>query len=142
MARNEARPLTPLELIKLSYIAHGWSLALLDRPLVNEAAEAWQYGPVFPDLYHRLKNYRANPVTDVPPGGTELFGPVEISSEDQALIKSVFDAYKGLNAIQLSSLTHQTNTPWDITFRKGRNKVIDNDLIKRHFNDIRDKRAA
>ena len=40
IAQNEGRPVTPLELIKLTYLAHGWSLAFRGRGLVREAAEA------------------------------------------------------------------------------------------------------
>lgn len=32
---------SPLQLIKLVYIAHGWTLALYKRPLINETVEVW-----------------------------------------------------------------------------------------------------
>lgn len=38
-----------LKLVKLCYIAQGFSLAVLDRPIFNDdRIEAWKYGPVAP----------------------------------------------------------------------------------------------
>ncbi|RYE90398.1 MAG: DUF4065 domain-containing protein [Cytophagaceae bacterium] len=54
---------TPMKLLKLVYISHGWSLALLNEPLINEAVEAWTYGPVIPSLYQELKEYGRERVT-------------------------------------------------------------------------------
>ncbi len=142
IARQAGRPLTPLELMKLTYISHGWSLCFRDCGLVNERAQAWQYGPVYPDLYHALKSYRASPVTQVPMSGTELFGASELTDDDKNLLKAVFEAYKGLNGVQLSALTHQPNTPWDKAWKRGKNTVIDDSEIKAHFCDLRDRRKA
>lgn len=54
--------LTNLSLQKLAYFAHGWHLALFDKPLLeeNDAFEAWRYGPVLPELYHALKAFSNN----------------------------------------------------------------------------------
>src|SRR5882762_236012 len=57
LAEAEGKHLTPLQLIKLVYIAHGWYLALTQKPLISEQAEAWQYGPVIPSLYQEFKGF-------------------------------------------------------------------------------------
>ena len=44
-------PLTPLQIGKLSYIAHGWMLGLYGRCLFRQAVLAWLYGPVVRDIY-------------------------------------------------------------------------------------------
>jgi len=44
-AQSEGRSITPMQLIKLVYIAHGWTLGLYDQPLIGEQVEAWTYGP-------------------------------------------------------------------------------------------------
>lgn len=137
LARAENRSVTPLELIKLTYLAHGWSLGLRGEALVSESAEAWQYGPVFPDLYHAIKRYRAAPVADVPRNGVELFGEEQVSEDEQSLIAAVYEAYKGLNGVQLSALTHQPGTPWDMAWKApGRNTKIPNDAIQRHYQSL------
>ena len=54
IARSGGR-ITPLQVIKMAHIAHGYSLAIHNEPLVDEAVEAWKYGPVVPSLYYRAK---------------------------------------------------------------------------------------
>jgi len=142
LAEADQRPKTPLEIVKLTYLCHGWHLTLTGKPLVSENAEAWQYGPVYPELYHAVKHYRASPVLDVPKSGVEFFGDREIDATANQVIQNVFSAYKSFNGVQLSALTHQKGTPWDQTWDGSRNKTIPDELIKKHFDELRKQRAA
>ena len=142
VANRSERPLTPLELVKLTYLSHGWHLAFTGEPLVSETVQAWQYGPVYPELYHAIKHFRASPVMNVPKAGTEVFGTPEMSDVSVQIVESVFNAYKSLNGVQLSALTHQQGTPWDKTWDGARNKMIPNELIKAHFDELNGRRAA
>ena len=47
-----------LKMQKLCYLAQGWSLALLGRPLFDDAIQAWGLGPAIPTLFRRFKPYR------------------------------------------------------------------------------------
>lgn len=142
LASSEKRSVTPLELMKLTYLAHGWSLGLRNKPLVADTAEAWQYGPVYPELYHALKHYRASPVQEVP-GSVYEWRDNDLSDEDRSFVKAVFEAYKGFNGVQLSSLTHQPGTPWqDAWDRRGRNTAISNDAILSHYRQLASERGA
>ena len=38
-----SKGLTLMQLLKLSYISHGFTLAFLDKPLADEYAEAWTH---------------------------------------------------------------------------------------------------
>ena len=59
LQKGEKDPtMTPMKLIKLVYIAHGWNLGLTGKPLVSEDAEAWKYGPVFPSLYNKYRGFK------------------------------------------------------------------------------------
>ena len=53
-ARAQGILLTPLQLAKLVYIAHGWWLAHSGQPLSPDEVQAWKYGPLIPALYHRI----------------------------------------------------------------------------------------
>ena len=44
-----------LALNKILFFAHGWHLAIHDPPLVDLPFEAWQFGPVHPQIYRQLK---------------------------------------------------------------------------------------
>ncbi|RYG38881.1 MAG: DUF4065 domain-containing protein [Burkholderiales bacterium] len=134
LAAKKGEQLTPMQLIKLSYIAHGFSLAINKRPLLDESVEAWRYGPVIPSLYRRLKHYGSNKVTK--PIET-LFGginPERLEEEDAKLVDIVFDKYGHFNGIQLSHLTHRSGTPWDITYKPDEYGLdIDNNVIRSHY---------
>lgn len=106
-----ARTLTPLQLMKLVYIAHGWSLALRDKPLLSDTVEAWKYGPVVPDLYQRLKQFGSSGISEYLPEGIWAFGPA-LNEDDKALVADVFSKYGKFNGVQLSNLTHLPGTPW------------------------------
>jgi uncharacterized phage-associated protein len=124
--------LTPMQLLKLVYIAHGCMLGKHSTPLIHEPVEAWRYGPVIKPLYDRIKKYRSNPVEKV----TNSFGghisTHDLNSQENQVIQDVYKKYGQKDGIQLSSLTHQPNTPWDIAWKNGYN-VISNDLIEHHY---------
>lgn len=112
LAAGQERKLTPMQLIKLSYIAHGFSLAINKRPLLKEKVEAWRYGPVVPSLYRRLKNYGGGPVSAPITLPLSALRTEKLEDEDRALVDAVFDKYGKFTGIQLSHLTHRPGTPW------------------------------
>ncbi len=108
IAKSKGVSLTPMQLMKLVYIAHGWSLGLRGIDLFRNRIEAWQYGPVMPDLYHATKQFGRNPI----PLHMVGEGPPPVSMEDVDFLTDVFDKYGHLSGPQLSYLTHQSGTPW------------------------------
>ena len=138
---NPPRFLTPLQLIKLVYIAHGWSLHFSPAtPLLNEPTQAWQYGPVVPSLYSAVRGYGSSPIASPLKGDTD---PQEIDEQSKNLIAAVFNAYAHYSGVQLSSMTHQPDTPWFRAWNEaGRNAVIGNDAIKEHYDRLALERAA
>ena len=56
--------LTPMKLIKLTYIAHGWHLGLYDSELIDEPVYAWKYGPVVQSIYQDFKWYGDNQIAE------------------------------------------------------------------------------
>lgn len=119
---------TPMQLIKLTYIAHGWMLGLTGKVLLDEQVEAWQYGPVIPTLYHAIKHYRSLPVRSLPAP------QVEFTAVERSILDQVVDIYGKFTGIQLSAMTHQPGTPWEISWsRAGKNAAIPNDLIETYY---------
>jgi len=143
-AEKSGDTLTPMQLIKLVYLAHGWMLGVYGRPMLEESVEAWRYGPVLRNLYQRVKEFRDLPV--VGPIKRSPFGgevEEEFSAEESHIIAEVFRIYKDWSGIELSSLTHQQGSPWDITWRgTGENAEISNDLIEYHYKSIYAERMA
>ncbi len=129
LASEQGRTLTPMQLLKLVYIAHGWMLGLYDRPLIKENVEAWPYGPVIPELYHAIKKYRDKPVQDIKTRVEE-----SLDTQETAMIADVYSKYGRFSGIELSSMTHAKGTPWHKTFDHA--GVISNDLIQSHYKKL------
>lgn len=135
LGKRDGVPIDPLKLQKLVYLAHGWSLVFLQRPLIKDAVEAWRFGPVVPALYREFKRFGASPITD----STAVAGPAEtLDADSRALIDAVWDRYKALSPIQLSMFTHERGYAWDLA-RQGADfppwdgPVIPNELIADEF---------
>jgi len=144
LAKRDGKQLTHMQLQKLVYIANGWLLAASERPLVEDDPEAWEFGPVYRRLFDALKKYGRSPV-DAPIrwGDDTPFslddGDVakeKLSADEQDVIHMVWDAYGDMKAFQLSALTHQDGSPWSQTYEPGRNKVIPQQLIEKHFKEL------
>lgn len=124
--------LTPLQVVKLTYLCHGWMLGLYEARLSAQPVEAWQYGPVIPDVYHLVKSHRRNPIRQ------PLDFPDASLDERQAdLVDQVYVAYQDFSGIALSHITHEPGTPWDEIWSKfGRNTIIPDSLIMAHFKEL------
>lgn len=136
-ASRSGNPLTPMQVLKLVYIAHGWCLALFGRPLSSTPAEAWQYGPVIPPVYHRFKRFGGQAIDECPPTDPDNF-----DERERHVLDQVWAVYGHLNGIVLSSMTHQPGTPWDITVRQsGLGSIIADDLIEQHYRQLQHDRS-
>lgn len=126
---KKKQPRTPLQVIKLTYLCHGWMLGLYNRPMSTQPVLAWRYGPVIPDVYHGIKRYGRAPVHAQLQCQDEGFDYLE-----DDLIKQVFSAYSHFSGIDLSMMTHAEGTPWhQVWHREGQNAEIPNPLIEEHF---------
>lgn len=116
-----------LKLQKLLYYAQGSYLALKDEPLFNEEIEAWTYGPVVPEVYHKFKGYGSNGI-DTSEISMELN---QIDDEAKKILEEVYDVFGQYSASKLVKMTHE-EAPWKNT---QKNCVIDKDLIKKYFKE-------
>ena len=113
IAKRKGVSLTPLQLMKLTYIANGWSLGIRKRPLFSDRIEAWKYGPVIPYLYHFTKRHGRS---EIPLEQVELDRSM-VEPEISAFLEEVFDKYGHLSGYQLSMLTHKDGSPWEQVYR-------------------------
>lgn len=134
---RDDQTMTPMKLIKLVYIAHGWNLGLNDEDLINEPVQAWKYGTVIASLYEDFREFKSEKITKIPQEE-----PTIILEDDKKFLDKVYDIYKKYNGLQLSAKTHQPNTPWTITWDKlinGSGNIdltIPNDLIKSYYKQL------
>jgi uncharacterized phage-associated protein len=136
-------PVTPMKLVKLVYLAHGWHLGLTGQPLLAEPVQAWQYGPVVKSVYHEFKKFGGEPITDMAAFSNGFGQPhyYQVTNADEVpFLEHVWDVYRNYNALQLSALTHQPGTPWEQVWneRGGNGQkqlIIPNELIRRHYEE-------
>ena len=123
---------TPMHVLKLVYLCHGWMLGFNDQALIKEPVEAWTYGPVVPSTYHHYKKFGGGIILEKANDQSQ-----NLNSEMSGLIEAIEGAYRHFAAFQLSEMTHQRSTPWDITLRKhGVGAVIPDALIREHYRDM------
>lgn len=123
--------LDALQTLKLSYIADGFVLGLLDQSLIEDDVEAWKYGPVIRKIYSSLPAG----TTKVSTIGNGVAAPLQ--GDVQAVVDDVFQKYGSLSGVWLSSLTHREGTPWDLTWKRfGKNSIIPRELIQTHYRKI------
>ncbi len=118
-----------LKLQKLVYYAQGFALAILGHALFEEKIEAWQHGPVVPELYQKYKSYGA--------GGIPMPEHVDyskFSKEVQKLLDDVYYVYGQFSAWKLRNMTHE-ETPWKTT---ANNATIPLPVMQDYFKTLVD----
>jgi uncharacterized phage-associated protein len=130
-SKSKFGQLTPMKILKLVYLADAWYMTLEEgkEKLVSEKVQAWDYGPVFPNLYRSIKTN----------GRIDLTEPLSydkeeiIKDEDVGFLERIWKMYGKYDGIRLSAMTHKKGTPWEIVYCKGCNSEIPNDLIIHHY---------
>lgn len=95
-----------LKLQKLIYYAQGFHLALFDGPLFDDAIDAWQHGPVVPEVY---RAYRAHGGQGIP--APTDFDPSVFSQDQIDMMNEVYSVYGQFSAWKLRNMTHE-ESPW------------------------------
>lgn len=124
--------LTPMKLLKLTYIAYGWYLAITEKAkrLVEEQPIAWDLGPVFPSLYGDIKkSYENWNITKKIP----TIISENITEEDKSFLNRIWELYGNYDGVYLSALTHEEGTPWSNVYCKGCNSILTDDSIYEHY---------
>lgn len=129
------KSITPMKLLKLVYIAHGWMLGLCGRRLITEDVYAWQYGPVIPKLYKDIKRFGRTQVTSTSIDGDSL---PEFDGEEESIISQVYEKYSQYSGPTLSAMTHAKGTPWWEVWHKNKQigGVIPTDLIRTYYKEL------
>ena len=136
-ARSQGKDIRSIsKLTKLVYIAHGYLLAVEDRPLVKDKVEAWPYGPVIPHLYN---TFRRTPPVPEPLQPKQVESCNEFDDDTvQSFIEQVYRSYGRFSLDDLSQITHRKGSPWDKVYRDGlgKNGQIDNDVTQQYYYDL------
>ena len=123
--------LTNLKLQKLLYIAHMIWLGRTGQPLIREAFEAWDYGPVCPVVYHRAKCFGARPVGNVFPDVPDLR-----DEEVEKLLREIVEVLGCESPGKLVAIAHWERGAWARNYIPGARGVrIPNEHIREEYRE-------
>ncbi|MBV1690107.1 DUF4065 domain-containing protein [Novosphingobium sp. G106] len=117
IADAEGIGVTNLALNKVAYFAHALYLAEQGHPLVDAKIEAWQYGPVFREIYHQFKSFDKSAIRS----RAKVFDPeieeytscrYDIEQKEYEYIRSITLPYLKMRPGKLVDLSHEPGGPW------------------------------
>ena len=130
--------LSNLEIQKRLYIANMYHIGFCDKtPLVFGCFEAWDFGPVHPKLYQKLKVFGADPVEDYLHG----YKSVLDDTKESYVIDYVAETLASTSAGKLVGITHWKGGAWYKRYKPGiPGIVITNEDIWEEFNNLEQRR--
>lgn len=134
--------ITNIDINKIVFFLHAWYLAKTGRPLVSAKIEAWNYGPVFRELYWEFKQFGKAPITTRATRRNPQTAQKEICREvlsetDAQFIQPLLEKYVAMPTSKLVELSHVAGGPWDQVYNhpgeSNPGMRISDDLIRAHF---------
>jgi len=145
LSKRDEKDLHLLGLVKRVYIAHGFSLAINGRSLVDprfDKIEAWKYGPVIPSVYHSFKHNKREAIKEpaIIVRWDDTEDPFEIpmlkEEQDKRLVDLIWKRYIQLTDSDLVKLTHESGTPWSRVYVEGCNNAIPDEYTKEYYSKV------
>ena len=129
MAVIEGIDLTQSQIQTILYIAYGVRLATKNERLTSEHPQMWQYGPVFPRAYNRLRKDSAD--------GTDEYYSLKTDHPNIfKYLENCFRRYAWTKACILSTPHLSEGTPWSQTRKSNPDRWgvrIEDELIREWF---------
>lgn len=123
-----SKAITNIQLQKILYYIQGRYIAEHKEPLFDNDMEAWDYGPVIPDVYYEYRQYKSNNIRGIEPKHKDLF-----ENDDIDLIENTIIEKCNLNVWTLVNDTHN-ESPWNKAFQKpGVNNLISIESLEEYF---------
>ena len=134
------RGITNLFLQKILYYIKAIGKLLVEYPIITDECEAWRFGPVFPNIYEKYKNFgKQEIILDLPVDYAKNL----LTKEEKQVTDFVLNTFGIYNIWFLKDLTHMEE-PW-LSARNGideeaaSNNPIDDNLIDDYFEKINKK---
>lgn len=132
---ERGRGISNLKLQKLLYFVQAEFLVSSpgNTPCFKDRIEAWDFGPVVPNVYHQYKLFGSS---IIPARTNDALAAYyeDIAFEDQLLIDAIVDDVSKYTASQLVQITHN-QAPWKNAYRRGLNNEITNKAILDYFRE-------
>lgn len=124
-------PMDNLKVQKLLYYCQAVHLVLNGssaKPLFTDEIQAWQYGPVVTNVYHKFKKYGLDSILIQKTRSN-------LAEDELQTVSMVLDYYGKMSGTRLINKTHQ-ESPWKNAYIPNKkNIVITNEAIFDYFKD-------
>lgn len=120
---RENYPISNLQLQKILYYIQREFLQRGTKAFPEEI-EAWQFGPVVPEVYMQYCGFGALPI--------RMKYMINVEKDDVKIINPIVEKKRLLNPWDMVSDTHSAGKAWDLIYRDGLgdHQVIPQPLIK------------
>lgn len=124
--------LTNMKINKLLYYAQGYYLKKYGKPLFEDEIEAWDHGPVVPEVYAAYRDYGDRPICGYDAGLTAAVKP-----EEEGVLYDVARKYGRYTASALRNMTHVVDSPWDRVYQGSHTRAkIPLSMIRDYFDGL------
>lgn len=131
---------TNLQVMKLTYISHGYMLAIHNKPLISDKVEAWDRGPVIPQIWHAFKKWGSRVIERTNTRyNNDVAGLFDNNNDEMDVIQGVFQHYGKYCGYYLSQITHHDGdleTPWHQCYQYGSNNTIPDEITQKYYKKL------
>lgn len=127
---KEREGITHLKLQKILYFAQVYYLVNFGRPIFSEKIEAWELGPVIPEVYRKFRRYGNKPIVVIEDKSA-------LAEEDKEILERVWNTFGGYSASRLVNIVH-AHTPWKKAF-VSKNKIISCKALGDYYGSLLNK---
>ena len=123
--KKDGSPITNLQLQKILYFLQREYLQNNGYSLFFNEIQAWQFGPVVPDVYYKYCIFGAMPIS-------RTYGNHQINDADMKAINPIIEKNMCRSPWELVEETHKSGGAWEIIYDngKGNHNVIPEYLIQ------------
>lgn len=126
--KEQGYTISNLKLQKILYFVQAEFLVSRGEPCFYEEIEAWDFGPVIPEVYHEFKIYGSSAI----PRSEAKNSNILILNRDKCMIDDMVDECANYSASYLVEVTHNQD-PWNDVYEKYCNNIISKESIKEYF---------
>lgn len=122
---TEGQPISNLQLQKILYYIQREFLKN-DRIAFADDIQAWQFGPVVPNVYYTFCGFGAMPIS------VSNKPAIEMNEQDRRTVDQIVESKRDLRPWDLVKETHKSDGAWAETYQdgKGNYSVISKERIK------------
>ena len=122
---TDGRPISNMQLQKMLYCIQREFLKN-DRIAFADDIQAWQFGPVVPNVYYTFCGFGAMPIS------VSNKPTIEINEQDRRTVDQIVESKRDFKPWDLVKETHRADGAWAETYRDGRGNysVISKERIK------------